>query len=354
MNARSALLFLCAFFISMQAMPETRYWNRGRGYAPFGGATSDGVIILNKTKTPLSEIITFDRPCDRLAFSFRAKSGKGGWRIAMQMGSDTLRVCLDKKDTWDMTTLRRGWQVNILWRDAVIASAVVDEGMDCGKGANGWMLSVGDSIASLRGGNRSLQPIVSFPLPQSAGSGFAPGSVAGIGFEVAPGGEVEVTDIVLESGDSGVAPATEWSDRYHLSDYLAASADPVEGYYMLYDSTFDDNLLRMGGDYLLAIVKDNGAEMHKGKTFPFPDISRDGYVLVYLGGALVNSGAWTVGMAKGYMHPTPFDGVYDLEWIDATGTPMSSGIKAQTSEDGIITLQFPYQSSVVRLRKASK
>ena len=96
----------------------------------------------------------------------------------------------------------------------------------------------------------------------------------------------------------------------------------------------DEKMLKTGGDYRLAIIKSK---------------DRDSYEIIYLSGGVVNGSKWKRGMIKGYITPMPFDSVYEIEWIGASGKTLK-GIKAQKEGD-ILTLQFPSQSSSLRLRK---
>lgn len=113
------------------------------------------------------------------------------------------------------------------------------------------------------------------------------------------------------------------------------SSDPIEGRWAVFDSSMNEDLLRIGGDYKLAIIR-----------------RPDGcYEIIYLSGADVNAGAWEAGMLKGLMRPSGVATVYDLEWIDPYGGKLSRRLKAQHDSDALITLQFPYQSSTLRLHK---
>ena len=129
--------------------------------------------------------------------------------------------------------------------------------------------------------------------------------------------------------------ATRWSDTTMLDRHIARSADPLEGYWRLYDFTLEQQLIRTGGDYRLAIVRDG-----------------DGYLIVYLGGARTAAAEWHPGMIKGQLRHTPFPGIYDLVWLDASFLPMSHQLKAvSTDGDNILTIDLPYQQSTFRLRK---
>lgn len=87
-----------------------------------------------------------------------------------------------------------------------------------------------------------------------------------------------------------------------------------------------------GGDYRFAVVK-SGAS----------------YDLIYLSGAKINSGNWRRGMVKASPSPSGITGIWNVCWDDAMHRPLSHEIKAQSDASGIITFQFPYQNSQLRL-----
>ena len=117
---------------------------------------------------------------------------------------------------------------------------------------------------------------------------------------------------------------------------MSSSRDPMEGIWVIFDRNLDESLLKPGGDYVLAIVREG-----------------ERYLMIYLEGAAVNSQKWSPGMIKGILNPTYFNGIYDTEWIDAECQSLNNGVKSQYGEGETLTIQFPYHSSSLRLRKAS-
>lgn len=128
-------------------------------------------------------------------------------------------------------------------------------------------------------------------------------------------------------------------DMYELRRKIEECPDPLCGVWTLYDRTLEENLLRLGGDYRVAILP--GAE---------PGV----YDIVYLAGARVNASSWLPGMRKGRLRRHEFDGIYSLTWIDSSFEPMSRDITADTSESStVLNISFPYQQSAIRLRKTA-
>lgn len=128
--------------------------------------------------------------------------------------------------------------------------------------------------------------------------------------------------------------ALKEEELFQLKQRLDDSEDPLEGIWVIFDRTLDESLLRLGGDYKLAIVKNH-----------------DRYDIIYLEGARVNGNIWKPGMIKGHLLPTPFSGLYNLRWKDSEGKVLSNSITAQSGEGNTLLLQFPYHSSTIRLRR---
>ncbi len=160
-------------------------------------------------------------------------------------------------------------------------------------------------------------------------------SLDSIGVFVNPGGCVRLESLRVSPEACSDDLLTPFSDLRRLDSLIQRSADPLTGYWHLYDYTLEQTLLRTGGDYHLAIVPD-------GK----------GYLIIYLDGAKVGDNEWKCGMIKGELRPTSFGGIWDVTWIDASMKPMFNGLKAVSSESGtVLTIEFPAQESRLRLRR---
>lgn len=163
------------------------------------------------------------------------------------------------------------------------------------------------------------------------------GQCSKIGLRLPSGKGLLLKSIKCETGRDPGCRMTEWTDQDKLKEYLKRSADPLEGIWTLYGSTLEDTLLRMGGDYRLALVR-NG----------------NGYDIIYISGAAVGRDRWQRGMIKGHLEATDFGGVYCLVWYDAEMKRMDHDLKAQTEEfSNVLRLYFPYQDSSVVLRKVT-
>lgn len=136
----------------------------------------------------------------------------------------------------------------------------------------------------------------------------------------APSGKLSVADLIVETDD------------YDLSALMTdCKPDSLEVWEYL-DST-ESKSARLGGTYRLGLLK-----------------TTDGYDLVYLSGARVNADAWLPGMRKARLISTAYQGHYILQWIDATGRPLSGENYATLDPvNRTLTLEFPAFPLSVRL-----
>ena len=193
---------------------------------------------------------------------------------------------------------------------------------------NFYRIAVSEGAVSLYGGIHTPEKLLSAPIS----SDFKTDS---IGFYLLPGSEISADEIKLTSKKNDMF-MTSWDDMEALRLYLEASVDPMEGYRQTLDRSLEESLMRMGGDYRYAMVA-NG----------------DGYDLLYLGGAKINSDSWKPGMLKASLRPSGIRDVWNVTWFDAMHRPISHEIKAQSDKNNTLTIRFPYQDSVIRLHPST-
>lgn len=112
------------------------------------------------------------------------------------------------------------------------------------------------------------------------------------------------------------------------------------GVWQYLDRDNDPAWSRPGGKYTLGVVADEDC---------------DGvWTIVYLDGAVTHADRWRAGMKKGRLAESGFLRDYNLEWIDATYTPMGRDdeCSARLSDDGmILTLVFPLDKATLRFSR---
>lgn len=222
-----------------------------------------------------------------------------------------------------------GIEVSFKTRDCS-ESSFIDNGVDIYTGVNSLRLMVSPLLLSLSMGNRQYLPVFSTKL------GFSPDS---LGIWVAPGGEIELDDIVLNITRRKPIQDNKWmskfSDKSACKEYLERSRDEVEGIWEVFDRMLDESRLRPGGNYRLLLVRND-----------------NGYDLIYLSGAQTLASVWKPGMIKGKLVSTSFHGVFDVVWLDPSGISVPGVIKAQMESRGLLTFTFPdHSGSTFRLRK---
>ncbi len=330
------LLFaLVGIFTSISNIASASYWNRERGYLPFRHGSPSGIVLDNpkSASNPLIDSCTLDSPQHNFELHFRVddqsrRPSAWGFFIDSAPGNDppnARRIWVTAKPT----------EVS----DGVSSEPRIEFTVD---GVNGTTIPWAKSFyLKITSGDNDIEFQANGEVIYNL-STTGSISVNKFGFAAAPGTSIVVSDVALRRrGEALAAPApdgtgiqsTVWTEPL-LNEYFESQPPFPEGYWMVYDRALDESLLRMGGDYRMAIVKDN-----------------DRYLIIYLSGATVNATAWRPGMVKGYLYPTPFDGVYDTTWVDPSGRPMQKDIRAQREGENLLRIQFPYQDSILRLAK---
>lgn len=374
MTIRILLLLssLLPFLSSSQSIPDAEriHWNRGRGYAPFRHASPEGISISNSTDSIISDIIYLPTPINDFTISFRAaetsanqsrqlpyKSSSPEWRtLLVSSSNDTLNLIINTEEIPDPISSSLATKISLITSGSStpLLSATVRDGLDCFSGNNSWQLSASQHHIALHAGNRMLNPICEIPNPLSDCKAF--------GFAAAPGAALRITDISITSGKHpGMTIHPLWSNQNHLQHYLSASNNELEGYYTVFDRNLEESQIILGGNYLIAIVEDNNPydgtddkyfnSFQKNQLKDSATENQQIYLLLYISGAQKNSANWKPGMIKGTIKTTPFKGIYDITWYDVDGKPLFKDLKVQEGEGNTLSIQFPYQSSMLRLRK---
>lgn len=345
------IMLFSPLLLSLPLSLSTLHFNAGRGYEPFAHATPEGVLISNTTPSPLTDSIILTEPAASATISFRVKnrhahpshtypyllpSGKEkrvkcpAWTVFIgDSAGHRLRLTLSTKEaegplsSEPYTSVMTSFEGTTGFEPVYQPSEVlIESGKLPFHGETLWTVTAASGELSVVAGSHEPIRVLSYPNQLSEISTF--------GFSAAPGGEILISDISFISD----GPPAEIYDPATLPAILSESNDPIEGYWQIFDRSLEESLLRLGGDYKLAVVKDH-----------------DRYAIIYLDGARVNAAQWKPGMVKGWLTPNVFPGLYTLEWLDAEGKPLSNSVSAQLTDEGVLTIQFPYQSSEIRLRR---
>ena len=146
---------------------------------------------------------------------------------------------------------------------------------------------------------------------------------------------VSVERFVTKSFCNPAQPlVTEWTTA-DLDSHFALSNDPAEGYWQYLDREMEEKKVKLGGRYTIAVVKNMD----------------DGYDIIYISGAVVNSRNWHTGMLKGRLTKTTFIDEYDMVWYDSDMKYMPNDLSAGVENGSILTLRFPTLNSQIRFSK---
>lgn len=357
---RALILIITSFLYAVSSYPQTLstnktiHWNKHRGYQPFKNATSEDIHMHNQCSDTLYDCINFEDTLAHFSITFRASNltcnpGKNfkytayngetrhrqnpEWGLILQSSrGDSLIMEVKTEEVADKFSSHSAVRVDIYHKGFSEKFYIepISEGINCFSGPNCWEIGISPKDITLSAGNRGLNTICRIPNPFESYTAF--------GFIASPAAEISITDITLHDLSSpAMTPHPRWENAEAISSYLSYSKDPIEGYWTIFDRTLDESLLQTGGEYKLAIIREG-----------------DKYLILYLDGARTNARAWKQGMLKGKLIPDPFPKTYSLTWYDSEGNPLSKDIKAQQEEEDILSIQFPYQSSTMRLRRLPK
>ena len=238
----------------------------------------------------------------------------------------------DNSAPYNDITDQRTMSVKVIERSItdsrVLAECSINKGISLEDEMNTISIDVDERGIKVAIGKNELQEILEVPVARPTGP-------VAVGYLVGPGARVAIERAVLtiDNEKQVMTTSTMWT-REALDEYFAVSSDPIEGYWQYLDRDMQDEWLRMGGRYTLAIVR-----------------ADDGYDIIYIDGAQVKKSMWQWGMLKGHLTKTIFSGNYDATWIDATMEPIDEDVQASIENGIILTLNFPVYKSQVRFSK---
>ena len=158
-----------------------------------------------------------------------------------------------------------------------------------------------------------------------------------VGYLIGAGSCIELERFVVKTQEQPqFLLQTSWN-KYTIDQYILNLENDytIEGYWRYLDRDFNNDKLRLGGEYKLAIIKNNDG----------------GYDIIYCDSAKVNNSQWKCGMLKGRLKCTQFSNTFELEWYDSTMQIMKNETYAQLQDNDIITLFFPIEKCQIRFIK---
>lgn len=319
--------------------------NSGRGFHSFINATDTTLIIDNARHEVSEDLIGVDRG-KQIVWQFRAANlhaangrkhkyddGSGGignvsfpeWGIIMRGSEDCMISFKTIDERLNETYASPRVEMTVKVGENICTRKDIFSDFNLYDGENAFRLYIDKTGWKLKGGNRVYKPLAECDIRDFR--------VDSIGYVVMPGGKLRVDYVSIDIAGSDFGSKNQiYHDKEELRKYFERSSDEMEGEWGIFDRMLEDDYMRMGGEYRIALVK-----------------SESGYDLIYLDGAVKNPGDWQSGMKKGRLLASPFENVYNVEWIDASGE-IIGGVKAQF-ESPMLRIIFPEHSSELRLRK---
>lgn len=221
---------------------------------------------------------------------------------------DVFRMCDGKKDF--LKTLR------------------LDDGVDVYDGNNVIRIKYDGNITSVYLGKKELKCIDNIQGVEYCDS-------MGIGYIMGSGSELQIERLVYKKNKiKELELMTEWN-KHKIDSCLKNKTNYIEGLWIYLDRNIDDENIKLGGKYTLAVVKNDVGD----------------YDILYYDGSVVNSSKWKCGMLKGRLKRTKFQNNFDLIWYDSTMKEMSDDSYAVFESGTILTLYFPVEKSQIRFVK---
>lgn len=217
----------------------------------------------------------------------------------------------------------------------IVEDVIIDKDINLDDSFNYLGVQVQDSIIKVLAGKDKLQEVITHTMNKDELDMKNGCDAVNVGCAVGPGALISIERAVLSTAMQINMPNlnTSWT-RETLDRHFADSKNPYEGYWIYLDRDIEDNWLRLGGRYTIALVE-NG----------------HGYDVIYVDGAQVKKSQWHTGMKKGVMTETIFTDNFNGIWYDATMEPIEEDVFATFESGVILNFKFPVYNSQVRFSK---
>lgn len=258
-------------------------------------------------------------------------TSQGCWRVAVSCNNSSLYN--ESVDNRTMTIKL----INDYGGSTVIKQVTLDSGADLDEGYNYLGVTVEDNIISVKIGKDQLKEVLSYQPKESEIEVTTGIPNVRVGYFVGPGAMISIERTVLSFNDqhqSHIANLeTQWT-REALDRHFAVSKNPYEGYWTYLDRDMEDQWLKLGGRYTIALVE-----------------TERGYDVIYVDGAQVKKSLWHSGMKKAEMTQTIFTDNFTGKWFDSTFEPITDDVFVTFESGVILNFKFPVYKSQIRFSK---
>ncbi len=315
------------------ATPRLHHFNKTRGYAPF-------LELMTGTSPDNPESFTLSGDCGiTINMQCRAES-TSPWSILLNdMRGKICRIEFQQKDIeaggFQTPAICVTIGITSHAGESIITALNITEGIGFVGEENIISLNLERSdncFLTLSAGNIRMKEIATVEIPDFSPLTFSFGTSKGM--------KLHLGELTLEERPEPWRKTDELReellDTESIDRIIKNSHDDITGYWTLLDRNFDEGLIRLGGNYRLAIIPSSEAQ------------GDDQYNIYYISGATINPTQWKPGELKGRISRSLTSGVWKIEWLDASHLPLYKNIEAQM-EGNLMTVSFPYQNSNMRL-----
>ncbi|MBR5117926.1 MAG: hypothetical protein IK100_04700 [Muribaculaceae bacterium] len=255
----------------------------------------------------------------------------GCWQVSVSCSNSSLYN--ESVDSRTMT-------VKLIRNDGtgtVVNQATLDSGVDLDEGYNYLGVNVEGNTITVKIGKDQLNEVLTYQLTENDREAATGIPSVKVGYFAGPGSMISIERAVLSFDDQPQFPATsletQWT-REALDRHFAASKNPYEGYWTYLDRDMEDQWLKLGGKYTIALVE-----------------NENGYDVIYVDGAQVKKSMWHMGMKKAEMTQTIFTDNFTGKWYDATLQPIDDDVFVTFESGVIVNFKFPVYKSQIRFSK---
>ena len=258
-------------------------------------------------------------------------TSQGCWRVAVSCSNSNLFN--ESVDNRSMTIKL----ISEYGGSKVVKQVTLESGIDLYDGYNYLGVSVDENTISVKIGDKQLKEVLSYQLTSSDIETMTGTPSMKVGYFVGPGAMMSIERTVLSFNEqhqhSNTNLETQWTLEA-LNRHFAESKNPYEGYWTYLDRDMEDQWLKLGGKYTIALVEN----VH-------------GYDVIYIDGAQVKKSMWHLGMKKAEMTQTIFTDNFTGKWFDATSQPIDDDVFVTFESGVILNFKFPVYKSQVRFSK---
>jgi hypothetical protein len=219
----------------------------------------------------------------------------------------------------------------------IIQHVTIEKDVNLDEGYNYLGVSVDDDDITVKIGKENLKDVLTHHLSTTEKESAIGIPTVKVGYFVGPGAMISIERTVLSFNDDKQPQATNLETHWTheaLDRHFAESKNPYEGYWIYLDRDMEDQWLKLGGRYTIALVETD-----------------NGYDVIYVDGAQVKKSLWHLGMKKGEMTKTIFTDNFTAIWHDATQETIDQDVYATFESGVILCFKFPVYKSQIRFSK---